>query len=126
MTSFSLECDEYKDYLIGLLKSKKRIVGGEAALKFEFPHMAAIGWTKPDKTVDFKCGGTLISRRYVLTAAHCVPAEHPDMVRLREHKFSDIGDKMDYKIARIIKHPEYKTPALYNDIALLELGEAVV
>lgn len=47
------------------------IVGGEKTKNGEYPHMAAIGWRTLDGTLSFKCGGSLISDRFVLTAAHC-------------------------------------------------------
>lgn len=48
------------------------IVGGTKAKPGEFPHMAALGSRNPDGTVQFNCGGSLISERFVLTAAHCI------------------------------------------------------
>lgn len=46
------------------------IVGGVKANDQEFPHMAAIGFLVDDEII-FGCGGSLISERFVLTAAHC-------------------------------------------------------
>lgn len=47
------------------------IVGGVPTKPGEFPHMTAIGWRNSDGSVFFKCGGSLISSRFVLTVAHC-------------------------------------------------------
>lgn len=47
------------------------IVGGIKAEKNEFPHMAAIGYGNDEIEISFRCGGSLISERCVLTAAHC-------------------------------------------------------
>lgn len=43
------------------------IIKGNETKPGEFPHMAAIGWTTR-KGVEFKCGGSLISENFVLTA----------------------------------------------------------
>lgn len=52
------------------IKTRKLIIGGTKAEPKEFPHMAAIGYDT-ENGIDWQCGGTLISERFVLTAAHC-------------------------------------------------------
>lgn len=53
------------------LKTRKLIVGGKKAEAKEFPHMAAVGFNGPNEKISWLCGGSLISSKVVLTAAHC-------------------------------------------------------
>lgn len=56
----------------GVQSSTSRIFGGESTDLDEFPWMALLEYEKNGRSTGFSCGGALISKRYVLTAAHCV------------------------------------------------------
>ena len=52
------------------------IVGGRETKYGDFPYMALLGYYKSylgrKENTYYECGGSLINRWYVLTAAHCV------------------------------------------------------
>ena len=55
----------------GLKYTSESILGGETAKPGEFPFMALLGYKKSNDQIIYGCGGTLINRYYVQTAAHC-------------------------------------------------------
>lgn len=60
----------------------QRIFGGERTELDEFPWMALLEYRKPNGK-STACGGVLVNRRYVLTAAHCIKGKDlPDTWRL--------------------------------------------
>lgn len=54
--------------------SNVRVVGGQNATLGAWPWVVALGYrsTKTPGSPVFLCGGSLITNRHVLTAAHCV------------------------------------------------------
>ncbi|KAH8362450.1 hypothetical protein KR200_011215, partial [Drosophila serrata] len=103
------------------------IVGGVPVNPGVYPHMAAIAFLTFDR-FEFRCGGSLISKRFVLTAAHCVYTDSlmPAFVRLGAVNV-EMPDKnyVDVNVRNVTIHPNYVGNIKYNDVAILELATEI-
>ncbi|XP_031627435.1 serine protease persephone-like, partial [Contarinia nasturtii] len=103
-------------------KSRQRLDFSE-----KFPWMAALGYANIDQnSVNFYCGATIISERFVLTAAYCVSWKHPTVVRIGMESATH-GEFMttNFTIKEVIVHPEHSSETKVNDIALIEIAGEV-
>lgn len=108
--------------LVNRSPSLFRVVGGQKADKNEYPWQVGLVWS--DAKQPF-CGGTLISSRHVLTAAHCIDAETSGSfkVLLGEHDFKDDIEGLRVNVQTIMPHPQYKKPKY--DFGLITLATPV-
>ncbi|KAL7295906.1 hypothetical protein TKK_0010947 [Trichogramma kaykai] len=113
---------------------KYRVVGGEESLPGRWPWMAAI-FLHGSKRTEFWCGGSLISSRHILTAAHCTrdSRQRPFLARQFTVRLGDIDlERNDepsspetYLVKEIQAHSKFSRVGFYNDIAILELDRPV-
>ncbi|XP_025829098.1 serine proteinase stubble [Agrilus planipennis] len=107
-----------------------RIVGGKQAAFGAFPWQVLVREsTWLGLFTKNKCGGVLISNKFVITAAHCQPGFLASLVAVfGDHDIS--GDKekkraITRNVKRVIVHREYDPLTFENDLALLELENPV-
>jgi len=74
------------------------------------------------------CGATLLNKRYVMTAMHCVEGSTNLVVALGEHNIrQDIESHavQGIPVERVIRREDYDENSVNNDIALLRLSREV-
>ncbi|KAI2666439.1 Serine protease 30 [Labeo rohita] len=103
-----------------------KIVGGEDATAGAWPWQV---WFRIASNGNlFFCGGSLINKDWVLSAAHCFQGLSASGVVMYFGRQSQSGlnPEETYRGARqIIIHPNYNNPVHDNDIALVQLSSSV-
>lgn len=101
-----------------------RIMGGQDAMPHSYPWMVSLA--KRSMNNLHLCGGVLITRRHVLTAAHCMEdfkgIEDMSIFAGLHH----IHEKTTpYQPLSIDLHPQYNSDTFANDIAVITLTRSV-
>ncbi|EPQ02091.1 Granzyme B [Myotis brandtii] len=97
------------------------IIGGHEAKPHSHPYMAYLHITNEK---EFRCGGVLVEKNFVLTAAHC--KGRSISVTLGAHNIEKKEKTQQViPVKRAIPHPDYNPEKYSNDIMLLQLAKNI-
>jgi len=106
----------------GLAKRRSKIVGGEVTEVNEYPWQVGIVYKNDNRVF---CGGSLISNRWILSAAHCICSNHAKhyQVLLGEHDYESSSETTEVRmdIIQIIEHGSYSPRTKDYDFTLLKM-----
>ncbi|XP_030641168.1 suppressor of tumorigenicity 14 protein homolog [Chanos chanos] len=136
MSKVNAECDREKDCADGSDEEgcdcgvrpykHNRIVGGQDADVGEWPWQVSLHF----RTSGHVCGASIISPKWLLSAAHCFISSDPAYkVESNWQTYSGMQDQFKQEnvqrraVKKIIAHPNYNQMTFDYDIALLELSE---
>ena len=97
-----------------------KVVGGSDSNNHEFPWMVGV------RTKSGKCGGSIITKNLVMTAAHCVFNSKTQELKqeisiLMGHSNISSALIKKEKVESVLVHPQNDNKQYYNDVALLRL-----
>lgn len=126
--------------------SQLRIIRGNEAIAHSWPWTVSIGFTGPRTTILHACGGSLINKRTIVTATHCVEASSvyalvgspvansenyksvQSMIRIYigvSKRSTDVNAKTTFQASRILSYPGFDQNSFKNDISIITLDRDV-
>ncbi|KAJ8918128.1 hypothetical protein NQ315_011585 [Exocentrus adspersus] len=98
-----------------------RIIGGSEVTRNSRPYQVALFINGRSF-----CGGSLITRNFVLTAAHCtISASYVELVFGAHNVNNQETTQLRLTSSNIINHPQYQSATLRNDVALVRTPSSV-
>ncbi|KAK7861954.1 hypothetical protein R5R35_006323 [Gryllus longicercus] len=118
------------------IAANELVFNGQGTARGEWPWIAAM-FVSPDVgNLEFQCSATLINKKHVVTAGHCVkPKDQPEVephqivVYLGIYNLRRVADihSRAHEVEHIFVHPDYaKTTSFDADVAVLRLIIAAV
>lgn len=118
--------DHLFPFFTGIRAINAKITGGTDAVISDFP------WQVYYISGNYRCGGSILSGKWVVTAAHCTknstggatPASQMS-VRVGLNNPSNLNEGKTYAVSQVIVNEGFDSQTLLNDIALLNLTDSI-
>ncbi|XP_026108469.1 trypsin-1-like [Carassius auratus] len=114
--------------LCGRAPLNNKIVGGENATAGSWPWQVSIHFSYMGMDYGHFCGGTLINKDWVLSAAHCFQGFNASYIVMYFGRLNQFGSnpyETNRTASQIINHPNFNISNFDNDIALINLSSSV-
>jgi len=99
-----------------------RVVNGDQAELGSHPWAVSL----EQESGAYFCGGSIISNRYIVTAAHCVTKGQRVWVHIGDHDKTTSSETNSIRIeGRAKPHPKYNDANYENDIAIVKLDKEI-
>ncbi|XP_044740803.1 venom protease-like [Chrysoperla carnea] len=101
-----------------------RIVGGFDVNAGQFPWVVALGYSESRSEPNWLCGGTIITQRHILSAAHCI---RDDLYIVRYGTLNIHTDPYprDVLVEEARRHEQYDATYISNDISIIKVAEDI-
>ncbi|XP_063834121.1 vitellin-degrading protease-like [Ostrinia nubilalis] len=111
---------EAKVAVLPMLRHNDGIVGGEDIDISEAPYQVSL-----QVNGRHSCGGTLVAKHIVITAAHCIGTLDASKYQIRAGSSFSGRDGELYRVAKVLRHPNYGQNDYDSDIAIMWLSKPV-
>ncbi|XP_038209471.1 chymotrypsin-2-like [Zerene cesonia] len=95
-----------------------KIIGGDDAPDKAIPYQASLRRLSNSHF----CGGCILNKRWILTAAHCAVEFTADTMRVVVGSNKLVGGGQTYDVEQVISHENYDETKIINDIALIKVA----
>lgn len=110
-----------------LSSEHQKIFGGYLADEGQFPYQASlrINFTR---TWEHNCGGSIITNRFIVSAAHCFPTSllgSLDRFQIVVGAHNRTGDGVEFGVEKIFIHPGWNSSIIIHDIGLVFVNREI-
>jgi trypsin len=116
----ALRAKEHITYTMEDVYNNSRIVGGSTASSGTYPWVVSM---RRSATSSHICGGSILTTRTILTAAHCCDGSSSAAIRYNSLNHGSGGTIISS--SRVIIHGSYSSSTINNDVCVIQLASAM-